>query len=737
MLEWLTGSTRPADARYPRAGIQSEFVGIGIELTRRQDDGLSYIEEPPETPAPLFAVRAFKTAIFGTPHPDQNDVRHHMLPGEPKRDVAKTQPAAKVEGNQAHDAVNGYFDEPVALLKVDPLASPTKGILLTPGTGATRRKTVSFGTLISNAQKIKEQSPSTEANRDPALKKSNRPEMPEENSRIQPCHSSLTKTLIELSKQKPNNHSITSTEEGSTRESAASIGAHAGNSDQIADQTVDLSQPCSRSGQHWKTEYEQYHKRSNREMKKIIMYGQNVKSYAVKKDSEATGLGEKLKKELAKVAAMEKKVSKLAAQLNNIHAQGPEGESEQTRLVSELAQQTALAIRYKQKADQYRRAMQKENRADGSVGERDDIQAMEETDECSTKEANSPEIVARSAEKDMLHAQLESLRMSAKKAEDQAAKLEAENGALKRSLARVKGEMMSYESRRQAREERLKRREAKCKADQKVCEAQLAKLTVEHQNLLLASGQPSKAEGLAQPQPPACSDDLRGLDGNPKSSEGALATGDELDHGPVEQNRVSKVYLSPRKSRLQKSVVDIWTLSSPRDAVDGGSLSKLPPELPPSSVRHDIQRTLKEIDQNLIPEQHPGTKSNPKIHLSQANDAHKPPTQTTPQPQSGMSPPIHRTHNRRPTISSPRPATLDLTSSPAELEPSKAILRPSVKPSTATLGRSSSFTSRVGSRTSTMTSARGSALSAERAAAAKARLAARSAEKRKGREREG
>ncbi|KAF6241657.1 hypothetical protein HO173_000368 [Letharia columbiana] len=665
MLEWLTGSTRPADARYPRAGIQSEFVGIGIELTRSQDDGLSYIEEPPETPAPLFAVRAFKTAIFGTPHPDQNDVRHHMLLVEPKRDVAKTQPAEKVEDNQAHDAVNGYFDEPVALLKVDPLASPTKGILLTPGTGATRQ----------------------------------------------------------LSKQKPNNQavSVTSTQEGPTRESAASIGAHAGNRDQVADQTVDLSQPCSRSGQHWKTEYEQYHKRSNREMKKIIIY------WPWREAEEGAGQG----------CCNGKKVSKLAAQLNNFHAQGPEGESEQTRLVSELAQQTALAIRYKQKADQYRRAMQKENRADGSVGERHDIQAMEETDEWSTKEANSPEIVARSAEKDMLHAQLESLRMSAKKAEDQAAKLEAENGALKRSLARVKGEMMSYESRRQAREERLKRREAKCKADQKVCEAQLAKLTVEHQNLLLASGQPSKAEGLAQPQPSACSDDLRGLDGNPKSSEGALATGDEMDHGPVEQNRVSKVYLSPRKSRLQKSVVDIWTLSSPRDAVDGGSLSKLPPELPPSSVRHDIQRTLKEIDQNLIPEQHPGTKSFPKIHLSQANDAHKPPTQTTPQPQSGVSSPIHRTHNRRPTISSPRPATLDLTSSPAELEPSKAILRPSVKPSTATLGRSSSFTSRVGSRTSTMTSARGSALSAERAAAAKARLAARSAEKRKGREREG
>lgn len=641
-----------------------------------------------------------------------------------------------MEGSQAHGAVNGYFSEPIAALKVDPLLSPTKGILLTPGTGATRRKTVSFGTLIADAQKEDEQSPSTGVNHNSALKSRRNPEVPEASSRIQPRHSSLTQTLIELSKQKPSNQagSITSSEKEHTREFASSIGAQTGNTDQVADNTVDLSQPCSRSGQHWKTEYEQYHKKSNREMKKIIMYGQNVKSYAVKKDSEATGLGEKLKKELTKVAAMEKKVSKLAAQLSNAHAQGPAGESEQTRLVSELAQQTALAIRYKEKADHYRKAVQKENRADGSDGERDDIQVTEEGDEWSPREENSPEVVVRSAGKDMLHAQLESLRTSAKNAEDQAAKLEAENGALKRSLARVKGEMMSYESRRQAREERLKKREAKCKADQKACEAQLAKLTVEHRNLLLSSAQPSKAETLAHPQPIACYDDFRGLDGNPKSSEGAFSNGNETNYEPLGQNRVSRPCSSPRKSRLQRSVVDIWTLSSPREAVDSVSPSKDPTELPPSSVKQDIKRTLKEIDQNLIPEQHPGTKSNPERHLSQANNSHKSPTQTIPQPQSGLSSPVHRTLNRSPTISSPRPAMVDLTSSPAKIEPPEAIVKPPVKNSIANLGRSSSLVSRVGSRTSTMTSARGSALSAERAAAAKARLAARSAEKRKGQE---
>lgn len=692
------------------------------------------MEEPPETPAPLFAVRAFKTAIFGTPHPDQSDVKPHTQPAEQKKDIARTQPTEESEGINAHDAVKVQLDTPVPVPKVDSLASPTKGILLTPGTGATRRKTVSFGSLIADAQKKEQQLPATEAKCELAPECKNDSKVRKPSPRIQPRQSSLTKTLIQMSRQKIEDQaiSIPSREESLTREPASSNGAQMENTAQSPDNTVDLSQPRSRSGQHWKTEYEQYHKRSNIEMKKMIMYGQNVKSYAVKKDSEATSLGEKLKNELAKVSAMEKKVSKLAAQLNNAYAHGPEGESEQTRLVSELAQQTALAIRYKQKADRYRRAMQKENRADGSDRDGDTVQVSEKAFQETRREADLPEVAAQSAENGTLHAQLESLRVSAKKAEDQAAKLEAENSALKQSLARVKGEMMSYEARRQAREERYKRREANTKVDQKACEAQLAKLTVEHQNLLLATRQSTNAEGtLAHPQPTACSDGHRNNveDAKPPHKEGS-----KTNTEPLGQNRVSKPYVSPRKSRLQRSTVDIWTLSSPRDAADNVSPSKEPTDLPPSSVRHDIQRTLKEIDRNLIPEQHAGTKSKSETQLSPVrNEAHKLPTDAMPhpQPQSQVPSPVHQ----GPTTSSPNPsAEFDnqLPSNPAERDPSDMMVKATVRNSRATVGRSASLLSRAGSRTSTMASVRGSALSAERAAAAKARLAARSAEKRRG-----
>ena len=634
-----------------------------------------------------------------------------------------------MEGIDPRDAAKSHLDKSVAVPKVDPLTSPTKGILLTPGTGATRRKTVSFGALIADAQKQEEQSLSTEAKCGPKAESGGEPEVPKSSPIIQPRHSSLTKTLIQMSKQKSNDRavSIESTEKVPNNEGALRVNVQTQDPDHSLDHTVDLSQPRSRSGQHWKTEYEQYHKRSSREMKKMIMYGQNVKSYAVKKDSEATCLGEKLKKELAKVAAMEKKVSKLAAQLSNANSHGPEADSEQTRLVSELAQQTALAIRYKQKADHYRRLMQKKSHADGSDGEREEIQVVEEASQMSHREADSPEVVARSAEQDTLYAQIETLRTSAKKAEDQVAKLEAENSALKLSLARVKGEMMSYEARRQAREERYNRREAKCKADQKACEAQLAKLTVEHQNLLLVSRQASNTKALAHPQPTEYSDRQRNNEGDAKSSGTVLTNGSKTVSEPLAQNLVSKPYISPRKNRLQRSTVDIWTLSSPRDAIESVSPSKEPIELPPSSVRHDIQRTLKEIDQNLIPEQHSGTGSQAEVHHPlQAKKSHEPPTDTVPQPQ----PQSNLTQNRKPI--KPAMDNNAPTPNPAPFEPSEVMLKPTVKGSVATIGRSASLMSRAGSRTSTMTSVRGSALSAERAAAAKARLAARSVEKRKG-----
>ncbi|KAK0512745.1 hypothetical protein JMJ35_004762 [Cladonia borealis] len=124
MLDWISGSSRQGDA---------------------QDEGVSYAGEPPETPAPLFVVRAFKTAIFGTPHPVQREAKQAGKASE--EDKAGTQRAASEKPQDREsierDTDTGNETERAASIRLDTLASPAKGILMTPGTTTTRRKTVS------------------------------------------------------------------------------------------------------------------------------------------------------------------------------------------------------------------------------------------------------------------------------------------------------------------------------------------------------------------------------------------------------------------------------------------------------------------------------------------------------------------------------------------------------------------------------------------------------------------
>lgn len=723
MLEWLTGSSRDVEAHHFRPGTCGPVSGNIHQAYETADDGLSYIEEPepPATPAPLFAIRAFKTAIWGTPHPDQRAANRDRE--QVAQNIVAENNALQPEPDEDRKTGDRELPSktPAAIVTVDPLASPSKGILLTPGTGTTRRKTVTFGNLIANSDVPAEILPTHDTKKglhaEPTLKEGVR----EASSGTQRRHSTLTKTLIELSKQKPEKSAElpASSECDPWRKYEPNIGFRGEGQDVAGDTTIDLSQPRSRSGQHWKTEYEQYHKRSNREMKKIILYGQNVKSYAVKKDSEATKLGEKLKKELTKCVAMEEKVSKLAAQLNSVRAQGPTTKSEQTALVSELAQQTALAIQYKQRADHYKDALQKAKFTEVMGMGPSQRHVTEEAANDSHESTHLPENIGQSSDVDLLLTQLESLRNTAKAAEDQAARFEAENALLKRSLARVKEEMMSYESRRQAREERMKSREAKMKAERTACEVRLAKLTVEHQKLLLASRHVPVQTDMSQ--------EVHNQ-GEQRSTEDMIEEGNLQDNNSVRDPDLnSQSSVSPRKARPAKSTIDIWTFSSPKD-VSNDLLPKEPTELPPSSVRHDIRRTLKEIDQNLVPENHEAG-SNPKAPRTTALV----PSEQLAQTETTL-PGAKRVADYESGLDPPRPCN---SSKPAELQHSQGGTKPDTRSSqVTTIGGSASLMSKMGRRTNTMTSARGgSTLPAERAAAAKARLAMRSAEKRRLQER--
>jgi len=662
---------------------------VYFKLTSITDDGASYIDEPPETPAPLFAVRAFKTAIFGTPHPYQREYLGHERLKEEEKGVGRDAPREKSEGarvKEVDDALSlgRIEDEPAAQPRLDPLASPAKGILLTPGTAATRRKTVSFGMMEQNKQG-KENAPVLgNSDQKGNLAQTKDPGKQDVSLFQKPRRSTLTKTLIELSKQRPTKEDIPDNTISVETKRSKRVPSNEFQTDSVlgldADTTMDLNQPRSRSGQHWKTEYDRYQKRSNREMKKIIKYGQNVKSYAVKKDSEAMRLGQKLQKEMVKTATFE---AKPVSTTRLDEDQGVDGQSDTVKPVAELGPETARTTTHKE------------------AGVPDPSDAEPQISDIAS-----------------LHRELSTLRQNAKTAGDQTAKLQQENAALKQSLARVKEEMMSYETRRQTREERMKKREAKHKAAREICERKLAELTVEHQELLRVSTGGTGFDIAAE---------IRSI----QQEGGMQIAAEDEQSGMIERpstagkenfqpkQTVAKAYISPRKPRQQNPSIDIWTQNIPNSSPPNAPTSQEQTSLPPSSVKRDLHRTLREIDQNLIPAR----------HQEPERDVSKPQLSSQKPAVALISQPSHPPTRRKSTLESPRPSMISMASSPLKLpqpsQPDSSSFPHShtvkIPPSRATTGRSASLLSKAGSRTSTMGSGRGG-LTAERVSAAKARL---------------
>ncbi len=112
------------------------------------------------------------------------------------------------------------------------------------------------------------------------------------------------------------------------------------------DITVDLNEPHSRSGKYWKAYFENYHDDAKTEMEKLVKYKQLAKSYAKQKDAEAVDLNQKLKEEQEKVKVMEQRVSELARQVTSSAKKG--GGDNDSKLMDDLAKQTALTLEYKE-----------------------------------------------------------------------------------------------------------------------------------------------------------------------------------------------------------------------------------------------------------------------------------------------------------------------------------------------------------------------------------------------------
>ncbi|RYP86336.1 hypothetical protein DL770_004928 [Monosporascus sp. CRB-9-2] len=290
--------------------------------------------EVPDTPAPIFAARAIKNAIFGQPAAAQDATA--------PREQQHGRTAAKDNMNTA---------------ALDDAKSPSKptSILLTPGTGTARRKRVSFGRDVKAGNSGE---PGSVAMNADGTRKKTALQQALENSR-----SSRAKLVAQNAAQNGSQSGEPATapgkngDEDSEGEWEDDVCNH--------DVTVDLNEPHSNSGKYWKSEFARYHEEARAEMDKLVKYKHMAKSYAKKKDAEAIDLAQKLKEEQEKVLKMEQKVTEMAAQIAEARKHGTD--EEHATLVKSLSMQTALAVQQRDQVNELE-AILKGQQNDASPG---------------------------------------------------------------------------------------------------------------------------------------------------------------------------------------------------------------------------------------------------------------------------------------------------------------------------------------------------------------------------------
>ncbi|KAK6437573.1 hypothetical protein LTR95_006228 [Oleoguttula sp. CCFEE 5521] len=295
MLHWLAGAKAPEGA----GEAEATFA------------------DTPDTPAPVFAVRAFKHAIFGTPQTAQPKPRRHS---HNDRDRQRPLPTAgraprpqMTRPKSASDAIT-FAAKQVAALP-DPLASPTKGILMTPGTANAKRKTVTFGDHVDDEGAKKATQGSKSGLPDDFPGKFPSPWVataePHEVDGIAPGgrergRSKLTEELHrvrdESARRKLETHAT----------DTASVDGNA---------SVDMDEPTSESGIYWKREYDIYRANTTREVKKLVTKQRAAKSFAREKDQQCTELANELRQEKKKADKLQKRTADLEAQLKALQVQ--------------------------------------------------------------------------------------------------------------------------------------------------------------------------------------------------------------------------------------------------------------------------------------------------------------------------------------------------------------------------------------------------------------------------------
>ena len=434
--------------------------------------------EAPETPAPLFAIRAFKSALFGTPGADDEGEGEHTL-------QLKQQANSQQNTTDSRRTFSENMDGPENAKKanadpgVNTIPSPTKSILLTPGTASNRRKTVSFGDGVVDNERKRDTSSSKSSKTPPSSTGplSSQWMSGSSDGKNKP-RSKLTQTLLDArdgpSNEHPSSHSV------NARQGSAEV-APQPTAPPVDDNdiTTNLNEPRSESGKYWKAEFDSYRTKTSKEIKKLIQYRSVAKSYARKKDEEASRLAYKLKEEENRVAEMERHVSQLAS---TMVGEGAKADKEQ--LVRDLTKQTALALQYKHRVSLLRKLLEKHGVVSSEV---DDIGDHSDVDSPSSKAAGElrktqQALELANARINDQQTELDKLQNLAQSSEEKASKLEQDNMSLKHTLSRVKQEMNKFEGRRLEKEGKLKQREAKLEERVKEYRERLKRAHQEHRS---------------------------------------------------------------------------------------------------------------------------------------------------------------------------------------------------------------------------------------------------------------
>lgn len=259
--------------------------------------------EAPDTPAPVFAARAFRNALFGTSRSETT--------------------SSKYTKNKNDNSTPNDLTSPT---KQSPSKQPTS-ILLTPGTGTARRKRVSFNHDVKagSGGGGPDASPLASAR----LRRKSTLQQALENSR-----SARSKKPIEKEQEDPPSKPVDDESEEEWE-------------DDICDRdiTVDLNEPHSESGKYWKAEFNKYRDEAMADIERMVKFKALAKSYAKQKDTEALDLAQKLKDEQLKVAEMEEKIATMSSQATDKRRRG--SGREDATLEKDLEKQTALATRYR------------------------------------------------------------------------------------------------------------------------------------------------------------------------------------------------------------------------------------------------------------------------------------------------------------------------------------------------------------------------------------------------------